>query len=38
LKRGKEYLKNLRLPEKQVSILRDTPVTIKLSVRDRRQR
>ncbi len=33
LKRGKEYLKNLRLPEKQVSILRDTPVTIKLSAR-----
>ncbi len=38
LKQGKEYLKNLRLPEKQVSILRDTPVIIKLSVRDRRQR
>lgn len=38
LKRGKEYLKNLRLPEKQVSVLRDTPVTIKLSVRVRRQR
>jgi len=38
LKKGKEYLKNLRLPEKQVSVLRDTPVTIKLSVRDRRQR
>ena len=33
LERGKEYLKNLRLPEKQVSVLRDTPVTIKLSVR-----
>jgi uncharacterized protein (TIGR00159 family) len=31
LKKGKEYQKNLRLPEKQVTILRDTPVTIKLS-------
>lgn len=37
LKKGQEYLKNLRLPEKQVTILRDTPVTIKLSARDRRQ-
>ncbi|MGB9080331.1 MAG: diadenylate cyclase CdaA [Desulfuromonadaceae bacterium] len=36
LKRGKEYLKNLRVPEKQVSILWNTPVTIKLSTRDRR--
>jgi diadenylate cyclase len=36
LKKGKEYQKNLRLPEKQVSVLRDTPVTIKLSVRDKR--
>jgi len=38
LKKGKEYLKNLRLPDKQVSVLRDTPVTIKLSARGRRQR
>jgi hypothetical protein len=38
LKKGKEYQKNLRLPEKQVSVLRDTPVTIKLSVRDKRLR
>jgi len=38
LKRGKEYLKNLRAPEKQVSVLRDTPVTIKLSVRERRHK
>ncbi|MDD2581854.1 MAG: diadenylate cyclase CdaA [Desulfuromonadaceae bacterium] len=38
LKRGKEYLKNLRAPEKHVSILRDTPVTIRLAVRDRRRR
>lgn len=37
LKKGKEYQKNLRLPEKQVSVLRDTPVTIKLSVRGRRR-
>lgn len=36
LKKGKEYLKNLRMPEKQVIILRDAPVTIKLSTRDRR--
>ena len=38
LKKGNEYLKDLRLPEKQVSVLRDTPVTIKLSTRDKRQR
>lgn len=38
LRKGKDYLKNLRIPEKQVSILRDTPVTIKLSVRDKRPR
>lgn len=38
LKKGKEYLKNLRVPDKQVSILRDTPVTVKLSTRDRRRR
>ena len=38
LKKNTEYLKNLRLPERQVSLLRDTPVTIKLSIRDRRRR
>ena len=38
LEKGKEYLKNLRLPEKQVSVLRETPVTIKLSVRGKRKR
>lgn len=38
LKRGKEYLKNLRAPEKQISVLWDTPVRIKLSTRDKRQR
>jgi YbbR domain-containing protein len=38
LKRGEEYLKNLRAPEKQVSILWDTPVTIRLSTRDKRKR
>jgi hypothetical protein len=37
LKKGKEYQKNLLLPEKQVSVLRDTPVTIKLSARGRRR-
>lgn len=37
LKKGKEYLKNLRAPGKHVSILLNTPVTIRLSVRDRRQ-
>jgi uncharacterized protein (TIGR00159 family) len=36
LKMGTEYLKNLRVPEKQVTVLRDTPVTIKLSPRGRR--
>lgn len=37
LKVGKEYLKNLRVPEKQVSILRDTPITVKLIARERRK-
>jgi diadenylate cyclase len=37
LKKGTEYLKNLRLPEKQVTVLRDTPVTIKLFDRERRR-
>jgi hypothetical protein len=37
LKKGKVYFKNLRLPEKQVSVLRDTPITIKLSARDKRK-
>lgn len=37
LKRGNEYLKDLRLPEKQVTLLRDAPVTIKLSNRLKRQ-
>ena len=37
LEKGKEYLKHLRLPKKQVSVLRDAPITIKLSVRDRRR-
>lgn len=36
LKKGKEYLKNLRVPEKQVSVLREAPVIITLSGRDRR--
>jgi uncharacterized protein (TIGR00159 family) len=35
LKKGKEYQKNLRLPEKQVSVLRDTPVTIRLSLKNK---
>lgn len=30
LKKGKEYLKNLRTPEKQVSVLLEAPVTIQL--------
>jgi uncharacterized protein (TIGR00159 family) len=38
LKKGKDYLKNLRVPEKQVTVLWDTPVTIRLSTRDRRRR
>lgn len=31
LKKGKEYLKNLRQPEKQVTIIHDSPVTIRIS-------
>jgi uncharacterized protein (TIGR00159 family) len=38
LKKGQEYLKNLRVPEKQVSVLRDNPVTIKLVAREKRKR
>ena len=38
LKKGNEYLKNLQLPERQVIILRDSPITIKLSPRDRKRR
>jgi diadenylate cyclase len=38
LKAGEEYLKNLRMPEKQVSILRDMPITVKLISRERRKR
>lgn len=38
LKRGTEYQKYLRTPEKQVTIRWDTPIVIKLSPRDRRQR
>ena len=37
LKKGRDYLKNLRVPGKNVAILRDTPVIIRLSTRDRRQ-
>lgn len=37
LQRGKEYLTNLRVPEKQVSVLWTTPVTIKLSAPGRRR-
>lgn len=36
LKEGKEYRINLQLPIKQVSILRDTTVTIRLSARKKR--
>ena len=38
LKVGEEYLKGLRIPEKQVSILRETPITIKLIARKQRKR
>jgi uncharacterized protein (TIGR00159 family) len=37
LKKGTRYQKNLRVPEKQVTLLRDGPVTIKLSLRPRHQ-
>lgn len=36
LKRGKEYLKNLRVPEKQVTVLHEAPVTIRLLGRNSR--
>ena len=38
LKAGEEYQKNLRLPEKQVSILRDVPITVKLIARKQHRR
>lgn len=38
LRVGKEYLKNLRAPEKQISILQDTPITVTVRARDRRRR
>lgn len=38
LKRGEEYPRNLQAPEKRVTILRDTPVTIRLSTRNKRKR
>jgi len=38
LKRGDNYLISLQVPEKMVSILRVTPVTIRLSTRDKRKR
>jgi YbbR domain-containing protein len=38
LKAGIEYQKNLRVPEKQVSILHDTPITVRLMARERRKR
>ena len=37
MKKGKEYLKNIRVPEKQVTVLRDAPVTVKLSAQARRK-
>lgn len=36
LQKGTEYLRNLQAPKKQVIIIRNTPVTIKLSAKDRR--
>jgi len=38
LKRGEEYLRDLQAPEKRVTILRDTPVIIRLLTRNRRKR
>ena len=37
IKRGEEYLRNLQVPEKRVTILRDTPVTIRLSTKSKRK-
>jgi uncharacterized protein (TIGR00159 family) len=33
LKKGSEYHKNLRVPERQVTVLRDTPITITFNIR-----
>lgn len=38
LKKGKEYYKNLRLPDKQVTVLLDSPVAIKLTTRPKRHK
>ncbi len=38
IERGKDYLMHLQAPDKQVSILRDAPVTIRLSPRSKRNR
>ena len=38
LEKNKEYLKNLRLPGKNITVLRDAPITVKLSVRNRQKR
>ncbi len=37
LKRGEEYLGDLQVPEKRVTILRDTPVIIRLSTKNKRK-
>jgi hypothetical protein len=38
LKIGEEYQKNLRVPEKLVTILRETPIAVKLHARERGKR
>ncbi len=38
LEKGRDYLMHLRLPDKQVSILREAPVTIRFSPRNKRGR
>lgn len=38
LKRGENHLMSLQAPEKRVTILRDTPVIIRLSARNKRKR
>ncbi|MBC7962348.1 MAG: TIGR00159 family protein [Steroidobacteraceae bacterium] len=37
LRKGKEYQKSLRPPRKQISLLREAPITIRLSARSKRR-
>lgn len=37
LRKGKDYQKSIRPPQKQISLLRETPITIRLTARDKRR-